>query len=188
MRTTFNTFLIKTCIGVTSKSKISQVKLASSNFIKNMSDHDWLYLLTFSTSINWISTAQGRVSSVRTAAMSTVSNLIASGSTSLYDAVATGYDKIKTLQTNSTTPRSYSIVLLTDGEDTTSSKYTTLSSLLSALPDGTSSDQARIHAIAYGTDANQAILQQISSRTNGIMFPATTANIATVYNLIAMEF
>ena len=60
--------------------------------------------------------------------------------------------------------------------------------LLSALPDGTESDEVRFYTIAYGEDANSDVLTTIANRTNGQTFVSTPENISDIYFLISSEF
>lgn len=94
------------------------------------------------------------------------------GSTPLYDAVAAAYDF---MLPRAKPGRINAIVVLSDGEDTTSAL--SLESLLvkinSSAKEGGVAAPVRIFTIAYGKDASKEILGRISAASGGQMFDAT---------------
>ncbi len=104
----------------------------------------------------------------------------------LYDATKASVSFVQSLRTNTTERRNYAVVLMTDGDDTTS--LISFTQMMAALPDGTSSDQVHVHTIAYGEQPSVTVLQSISSKTNGKFFKATTSTIDDIYQQINLEF
>ena len=82
-------------------------------------------------------------------------------------------------------PFPISIVLLSDGKDTSSSR--TQNEMLRCLPKGESITGVKIFTIAYGDDADAELLSRIANRTNGRMFAGDQENIEKIYNAISAE-
>lgn len=102
---------------------------------------------------------------------SEVRDLRASSGTPLYDAIDTAYDY---MLERAEQGRINAIVVLSDGEDTDS--RISLDSLLVKLnqrAEGSTSSPVRIFTIAYGSGADQNILDRISQASGGQMFDAS---------------
>jgi len=82
--------------------------------------------------------------------------------------------------------RLYGIVLLSDGEDTTSSASES-EMFAECLPQSESADVVKVFTIAYGEDAVVDLLGRIAERTNGRAFVADPENIEEVYDAISFE-
>ena len=75
----------------------------------------------------------------------------------------------------------FGIVLLSDGRDTVSE--ISESEMFSAcLPQSESADVVKVFTIAYGTNAEQELLEQIAERTYGRAFVADPDNIGGIVN------
>lgn len=108
--------------------------------------------------------------------------------TPLYDSISTAYDY---MLKNAEEGRINAIVVLSDGEDTDSSK--SLDSLLvqlnTANKEGGNSSPVRIFTIAYGAGADKDILARISKATGGQMFDATdSTRIDEVFKQVMSNF
>jgi Ca-activated chloride channel family protein len=81
--------------------------------------------------------------------------------------------------------RLYGIVLLSDGDDTSSDR--TENQMLGCLPSGEDVEGTKIFTIAYGEDADTDLMLRIANRTNGISFTADPGSIDRIYNSISAE-
>jgi Ca-activated chloride channel family protein len=114
----------------------------------------------------------------------TVSNLIADGSTSLYDATERGLAEVEALADDS---RINAVVVLSDGQDTTSKlKLKRLLERLNARADRRR--QIRIFTIAYGGDADQKVLERIANASGGKPYVGDPKEIEKVYIQISSFF
>ena len=81
--------------------------------------------------------------------------------------------------------RLYGIVVLSDGDDTNSSK--TESDMFRSLPSGEAVEGVKVFTIAYGDDADQDLLTRIANRTNGKFFTGDAETIDEIYLAISAE-
>ena len=81
--------------------------------------------------------------------------------------------------------RLYGIVLLSDGDDTSSVR--TENQMFSCLPSGENVEGVKVFTIAYGEDANTDLLLRIANRTNGKTFTGDPDSIEQIYNAISAE-
>lgn len=117
-----------------------------------------------------------------------LSTLFAGGGTPLYDAVCDATELATKLQAEDTAKgerRLYGIVLLSDGEDTSSKR--TQNQMFGCLPSGESIDGVKIFTIAYGDDADADLLKRIAKRTNGKSYTGDPDNIEIIYGDISSE-
>ena len=127
----------------------------------------------------------------------TLRNLFAQGGTALNDAVIMAVERVKTLRAQdeaAQAPRLYGIVVLSDGEDTTSLK--TENDMFNALPTGEDVEGVRVFTIAYGADAdpdeetcrvedatqdkNIDLLLRLANRTHGKCYLANPDDIEEI--------
>ena len=82
--------------------------------------------------------------------------------------------------------RLYGIVLLSDGKNT---DYDISQGHMfdQCLPQRESADVVKVFTIAYGDNADEALLERIAERTNGRAFVADPDNIDEVYEAISYE-
>ena len=105
-----------------------------------------------------------------------------------YDAMRFALKEIEKLRTFKEEPRLYGIVVLSDGQDTSS--RITRQELISLLPRNpeTEPDVTKIFTIAYGDDADTDTLQEISVASNARMYTGSLENIEKVYISISSYF
>ena len=118
---------------------------------------------------------------------SAVGRLIADGGTSIFDATAQGYETVRDLAGRN--DRINAVVLLTDGEDTDSSR--TVQDVVGELQgQGDSSTQVRVFTIAYSASAQGAAhaLKAIAAASGGQSYEGTTEDIESVYRSISSFF
>jgi Ca-activated chloride channel family protein len=81
--------------------------------------------------------------------------------------------------------RLYGIVVLSDGLNTVGSL--SRDGMLQCLPSGEEVEGIKVFTIAYGSDADEALLAEIAARTNGKAFTADPATIEQIYLAISAE-
>ncbi len=115
-----------------------------------------------------------------------VSGLVADGGTAIYDATDAGVAQVAKL---ADTSRINAVVLLTDGEDTDSSR--SVANVVRALnAQGDSSRRVRVFTIAYSAGAAGAAanLAKIAAASGGKPYTGDTDDIETVYRSISSFF
>jgi Ca-activated chloride channel homolog len=117
----------------------------------------------------------------------TVSGLFADGGTAFRDATAEAFREVEAEASQG--DRINAVVVLTDGEDTDSSR--SLESVLGELSSqGDSATQVRVFTIAYSATADGAAdaLQQIAEASGGQYYEGETEDIELVYRSISSYF
>ncbi len=117
---------------------------------------------------------------------STVDDLIADGGTAIYDATAEGYKTVRDLNDRE---RINAVVVLTDGEDTDSSR--TVEDIERELDaQGDSESRVRVFTIAYSAGAAGAAegLERIAAASGGKAYEGDTEDIEAVYRSISSFF
>jgi Ca-activated chloride channel family protein len=115
-------------------------------------------------------------------------NMWPEGNTALHDAVCQAQeliDEAKVEDEAAGEKRLYGIVVLSDGEDTNSSK--TESDMFHCLPSGEDVEAVKVFTIAYGEDADEDLLLRIANRTNGKAFTGDPDTIDEIYLEISAE-
>lgn len=167
--------------------KIKSAVESSVNFIKRLDTNDEIFVLGFGGS-QLVELGGGRAGDVAETLSIKLSGLYASGGTPLYDAVCQSVMRVKQLQTQgeeSGERRLYGIVLLSDGDDTSS--QITENQMFNCLPSGEDVTEVKIFTIAYGSDANADLMLRIANRTNGKEFTGDPDSIESIYNSISAE-
>lgn len=163
--------------------KIAAAREGAAEFISLLNDGDRLSLLVFSNAPQWLAQNQP-LTTARTAARAQVGGLIAGGKTALYDAIQ---QAIGALQADPDQAAIKAVVVLSDGEDTTS--RTGLDQLLARLDPGPESGGAlRVFTIAYGKGADGDVLKRISETTQAKAYKGSTGDIRAVFRDIATFF
>ena len=160
--------------------KIDSVRTAAAQFVKQMGDNDYLTLMTFSDRIR-VLIEHKKVSVIRDDAVRLVNGIQAGGNTSLYDAIGEAANLINKSKSSQT---SNVMVLLTDGQDTSSVNYDFNQRLL----DTAAANDTTVFTIAYGSDADQKVLNKLASQGRGNFYQGTTANIASIYEEMSAAF
>ena len=110
-----------------------------------------------------------------------IAGLEATGDTALYDAIGDGANLIS----ETTSPASSNVmVVLTDGQDTYSYRYT----FDQALIDLASGNDTTVFTIAYGGDANENLLESLALRANGNYYLGDEASIGDIYEEMSAAF
>ena len=164
--------------------KIDQARVGLRAFLRRLSPRDRVGLTQFSTEVQLLAPI-APVSSNGPLLRRRAGELVAGGSTALYDATAAAWQSVSDLHDDS---RINAVVLLSDGADTASSRE--LQSLLAQLRASTGSEgeSIRIFTIAYGKDASSDILEQIAEASGGEAYSGDPATIGKVYVQISSFF
>lgn len=170
--------------------KIKNAVESAINFVERLDANDEIYVVTFGGESQDIFQLQpgGRAGDVGEQLVQTLSGLFADGNTPLYDAVCQANALVNQLTAEHTAAgekRLYGIILLSDGEDTSS--VNTENQMFSCLPTGEDVEGTKIFTIAYGDDADADLMLRIANRTNGQTFTGNPENIERIYNSISAE-
>ena len=170
-----------------------QAKEGAKTFLRNLPDADHVRALLFSSEMRWIDRSYGRLADVRVPLEKALDESFAGGGTALYKAV------LESLQAGGGEPEGAirAVVVLTDGEDTNSTMK--LDAVLAALrrETGTGEGEAgtpagpappRVFTIAYGKDADAAVMKKLAEAGGGAFFSGTPKNIQSVYAELASFF
>lgn len=166
--------------GSMSGTKIDRVKEAAIQFVEQMGGEDYLTLIAFSSTPE-ILAYQEPLASSRANLIGMIGGLEANGDTTLYDAIGEAATIIA--QTNSP-ETSNAMVILTDGMDTASEYY----QFDQVLFETAVANNTTIFAIAYGDDADEKLLADLASRTNGNLYLGDEASIAAIYEEMSAAF
>jgi Ca-activated chloride channel homolog len=115
-----------------------------------------------------------------------IDNQIADGGTTIYDSTASAFGAMRKLDDKQ---RINAVVLLTDGEDTDSTR-TSDEVIRELSAQGDSANQVRVFTIAYGEGAanSQDVLAEIAKATGGKSYIGSTSDIELVYRSISSFF
>lgn len=161
-------------------SKINGMLEAATQFVSQMGDSDYLTIINFYHQPD-IEAQRVRVGDSRAELVSLIARMEAGGDTSLYDAIGVAGEILATTNSAET---ANAMVVLTDGQDTSSNRY----SFNQALFDTAQANSTTVFTIAYGRDADDSVLEQIAQEANGQFFLGTEANIVDIYDEMSAAF
>ncbi len=171
--------------------KIKNAVESAINFIARLDPEDEVYVIVFGgfddSGVQLLDPA-GQAGQVGESLARTLNGLFADGNTPLFDAICEANELIEALQREdleNDENRLYGMVLLSDGEDTSSTRRE--NQMFNCLPSGESVGGVKIFTIAYGEDADQDLLLRIANRTNGSFFTGDPGQIERIYNAISAE-
>ena len=161
---------------------------ATANFLKRLQPNDIVGMMTFSDKVQTLSEPKPAAAVAETLSQQ-VTNLVAEGGTALYQSVCDAMKRMGELKSADEVAgenRLYGIVLLSDGQNT--SGDTTENQMFAAcLPANAEAQTIRINTIAFGADADEAVLKRIAEVTGGKMFKASPESIDKIYLSISAE-
>jgi Ca-activated chloride channel family protein len=166
-------------------NRLERAKDGLGSFLNEVSPNDRVGLTIFSDRIQPL-VPIAPVKQNKAKLRSTIQTLIADGGTAAYDATAAGVETVKNLNDKE---RINAVVLLTDGEDTDSSRSVDeIERELSAQ--GDSSSRVRVFTIAYSAGASGAEdgLKRIATASGGNAYQGDTEDIEAVYRSISSFF
>lgn len=160
-------------------SKIDSMQAAAVQFVEQMGEDDFISIIAFSTEPELV-VDHVQVGPNRDKIISAIEGLNAQGDTTLFDAIGDGTNLLRSTTTPQTTN---ALAVLTDGQDTRSYRYDANSSAAEAL-----ANDITVFTIAYGGDADDAVLSALASRANGNFFEGDEASIASIYEEMSAAF
>jgi Ca-activated chloride channel family protein len=167
--------------------KIKNAVASSINFVKRLDPNDEIYIIVFGGN-GVTELGGGRAGDVSEDLVNKLNGLFADGNTPLFDAMCNAANKINDLRAADLAKdvrRLYGIVLLSDGQDTSS--VNTENQMFNCLPTGENVEGTKVFTIAYGEDADADLMLRIANRTNGKTFTGDPDSIDSIYISISAE-
>jgi Ca-activated chloride channel homolog len=161
-------------------AKIENMRQAAVQFVQQMGDDDYLTLVAFATE-PVVLIQHEQVGPARDQIIATIQNLVASGDTTLFDAIGDGAALIAATTAPDTTN---AMVVLSDGQDTRSYRYRFNDDLINTAV----ANDTTIFTIAYGSDADERTMDALAQRANGNFFRGDEASIAAIYEEMSAAF
>jgi len=164
--------------------KITAARASLVQFVNLLDGRDQLQVIAFNDTVTTL-TPLSPLAEKREDVARRVSGIIEDGGTALYDAVAQAYAE---LEANGDPDHIRAIVVLSDGVDQDSSS--TLDELIRAIGStGEESGRAiKVFTIAFGEDADPAVLKEIAEATGGQQYNSDPQNVSQIYGEIATFF
>jgi Ca-activated chloride channel family protein len=166
------------------ENKLEQAKAGLRGFFANAAPQDRIGLMKFSARPKLL-VPLAPFGTNKPRLQSTVNQLFPEDDTALFQATAAGIDVVKK---KADTSRINAVVLLTDGQDTAGG--ISEGQLVSMLEQEGRAETGgvKLYTIAYGADADKALLARFADATGGKAFEGDTSNIDSVYLSISSFF
>jgi Ca-activated chloride channel family protein len=161
-------------------SKIDSMREAAVQFVGQMGDDDFISIISFSTEPALL-VSHVQVGEAREKIVNAITGLEAEGDTTLFDAIGDGGSVIAATSSGETTN---AMVVLSDGQDTRSYRYSFDQSLI----DHATANDTTIFTIAYGGDADEEVLSSLAYNAHGNYFLGDEASIAAIYDEMSAAF
>jgi Ca-activated chloride channel homolog len=175
--------LVDTSGSMNENGKIDQAKEAVKAFLEDQASKNNVSLVRFSTDVQTM-VPLASLESNRTDILSQVDTLTARGNTSLYDALI---QSVEELSANSDNSRIQAIVLLSDGQDTSSKS--SLNAAVRAISNARNSKTPiLVIPVAYGSDADISALSSIARASDTKVQSGDPKNIKGVLTIIGSYF
>lgn len=178
-------YLVIDVSGSMNGEPMNAAKKGAAQFIREMQKDDEIAVIAFSDQPRLLKPV-AKVRDSGEAMASTVEGLFADGGTALYDAAIMALDQIEKNKQSNKDNRLYGVVVLSDGKDTASKSK--LSDLLDKLPQTEAAEGTRIFTVAYGKEADEDLLKQISTKSNALFLKGDAGNIDKIYHQISAYF
>ena len=172
----------------TNTSRIQSAREGAKAFVDQLADEDTFTLITFSSN-QLVLLENLPVGPNRDRIKREIDSLIAQGGTKLYDSIAFSIERMKL-----STEKINALVVLSDGEDTESQRFTSPSTLMDrfGMRAEAAGPDVSIFTIGFGRAVEsgdlQTILKTIASRGRGAFYKATIADISQIYQEISTFF
>jgi Ca-activated chloride channel family protein len=166
------------------ENKLEQAKQGLRGFFANAAPQDRIGLMKFSQRPRLL-VPLAPFGTNRPKLQQAVEQIFPEDDTALFQATAAGLDVVKK---RADTSRINAVVLLTDGQDTAGG--ISEGQLLRMLEDEGRAETGgvKLYTIAYGADADKALLARFADATGGKPFEGDTSNIDSVYLSISSFF
>ena len=161
-------------------TKMENMRQAAIQFVRQMGDEDYLTLIAFSDVLHVVADHE-QVGPARGRIIAQIEQLEARGDTALYDAIGLGTERIAE---TSATQTANALVVLTDGIDTYSYRYSFDENLINAA----AANDTTVFTIGYGSDADEALLQELAQQAFGNFYLGDEASIAGIYQEMSAAF
>ncbi len=153
---------------------------AAVSFVDQMGDDDFITIVSFHTTPELI-VDHAQVGTSRAKIIGDIEQLRAGGDTTLYDAIGAGAWLI---DQNKSVNAANAMVVLTDGEDTASQQF----DFNNALIEAATANDTTVFTIAYGSGADERILESIATQANGTFYQGDEASIDAIYEEMSAAF
>jgi Ca-activated chloride channel family protein len=176
--------VVDTSGSMSEEGKLDQARQGLRVFLRQLSPRDRVGLLAFNDRIT-TPVPLASFSENRERLQAAVDELFPGGETAVYDATESGFRAIQHRQDASGIN---AVVVLTDGEDNQS--QLTAEQVVSTLEAQSRSESltVRVYTIAYGSQANRAVLARIAESSGGKAFTGDPDEIEAVYRSISSFF
>ena len=185
-----NIYLVADVSGSMEGEKLRRAKEALLSFVGQVgSESDRLALATFSSDVREV-VALGALAENRGRLTAATNGLQAGGNTALYDAILYASER---LHGERQEDRINAVLVMTDGKENASRRVRARGdplALVGALQEleRKSGTPVLVFAVAYGEDADFAVLQQISESTRGQAYRGNPETIRKLYQLLSAFF
>ncbi len=172
--------------GSMSGEKITAAVKGAQEFVGRMDRDDQIIWMPFDGTI--YPSVEGSGAEIGEGLVRRIGSTVASGGTSLYDAVLGAQEQLEALRKNDPSGKRYGIVVLSDGKDANSKA--TLSQVEAKLqPHEGDPNGIQIHNIAIGKDADEQVLTKIANAAHGRYWKGQmTQDMVTIYRAIATYY
>lgn len=178
-----NVFLVVDTSGSMQGSKLDSAQAALKTFLAQIpNDQEKVGLVEFNTGVANIIELD-TLAHNRATLNQTVDGLRANGNTALLDGVRTAYQR---LQQNGDPERINAIVAMTDGRENAS--LVNLRQLVNEIRQGNQNMPVVIFCIAYGSDADYNVLQNIADASGGQVREGNEETIRELYKILSSYF
>jgi Ca-activated chloride channel family protein len=175
--------VVDTSGSMSSSSKLPKVKTALNAFVAIINGkNDRLALIDFADTIKYNSGLQAVNDAYKTQLTRYVTDMSATGNTAVLDSVLEAYNL---LQKQGDPQAINAIVVMTDGKEN-ASRATNTANLERTLTGARV--PVVVFSIAFGEDADTAIMQRLATATKGQFRQANTFNIEELYKIISTYF
>jgi Ca-activated chloride channel family protein len=176
--------VVDTSGSMSDENKLDLAKQGLHVFFSQLAPQDRVGLISFNDKVNR-AVPVVRFGSSRDRLQGAVNDLFPDGQTAVYDATEAGVQEIQNLRDPT---RINAVVVLTDGADNQS--HTDQRSLVSELSRQSHSEglTVRVYTIAYGSEAEKSLLQEIASSSGGKEYDGDPKKIESVYRSISSFF
>jgi Ca-activated chloride channel homolog len=165
------------------EGKMQNAKVGARQLVQLLDDGDNFSFLPFSTELRW-SGQDVSVKDGREQLLQQIDSLFAGGETALYDAIDSAYQHLA--DAKNTDAKIQAVVVLTDGEDTSSKMK--LNELMERIRYNGETRAIHVFTIAYGKEAKKDVLRQIADATQAKFYEGTPQNIVEVFRDISTFF
>jgi Ca-activated chloride channel homolog len=161
---------------------LAEAKAGAKAFVQGLGDRDSLSIVFFDELVGDIADPMP-LGAYRSVLLHTIDGVSASGGTSLYDAVARTYDRMLA-RAKREPNRIHAIIVMTDGRDESSAMH--IEDLNRRFDPAHA--PVKIFTIAYGSEADPAVLDAIARAAQGTSVKGTPDNIVQIYRDLSALF